>query len=831
MSSATRPAPSVRNRAFRLPRELGLRAPPDWLWKLAAAVLLYAGASLSTYRPIGDGRIHFATIDNFLFLYTLEWERTSLFTEPHRFFEGLGFFGMGDSLFYTHLLLGGLPIYAAIAALFGPTVGLNVLVIVGPVLNATAAAIAAWLWLGRWWPAVVAGFVFGFAPAQQAVAGFLHMQMFWWTPLAAAFWFWSLRRPAWWKISGAWLCVYIQFATGVYLGFIALITLLALMAATLPGRGLRSLDLRLVTTSVVGILVAALPFLPLLVGYVGFWLDNQDVRTLNEAKHLSEGLPGYLASATESQLWYQAVSERFPDFPPPVANLVPTVLSVLGLVVGITCARLRSPVLGLAGAGFLAFVLSLGPELWWNGQLTGHALPFATAHALIPGFASLRIAGLLAVGTLLPIALLAAIAVDRFSRLPWAAGWREHALPAAVLALCAIEFARSPVPVGPPPNDRALHEALEESTGGGVAFVPSGAAFLTPDAHLRRMWWSLNGGRQRAIGGYSGYSPRGTRDLARLIDWTDASNRRAVTEALVAFGVRSIVLDRSYLSEPLTEEWRGVIQQVRASAMVLDTGRFVVFHLGPHSISATSEWTDVEVQPVLRAAPADSAIVVPVTVHNRTDAPWRPPPGRRTRSGEFHWIRGDQSLASQQSFEFHVPPLVPANSSAQALTVIHARTPAVPGHYQLSLIVDGEQLAATDVTVQDQHDASSLHAVDLRVLAAPACVRAGESAFIQAVAENTGTALWDGTFRLGTRWNGLGGEGVPAGPEGRLYMVPWLKVPNGSGVVFEGLVEAPAEPGFYRLTVGMVEESVAWFGEVEMLVQAFGPGEGGTCVA
>ena len=61
-------------------------------------------------------------------------------------------------------------------------------------------------------------------------------------------------------------------------------------------------------------------------------------------------------------------------------------------------------------------------------------------------------------------------------------------------------------------------------------------------------------------------------------------------------------------------------------------------------------------------------------------------------------------------------------------------------------------------------------------------------------------------------------------------MVPWLKVPSGSGVVFEGLVEAPAEPGFYRLTLGMVEESVAWFGEREVLVQVFGPGERGTCL-
>ena len=311
------------------------------------------------------------------------------------------------------------------------------------------------------------------------------------------------------------------------------------------------------------------------------------------------------------------------------------------------------------------FVLSLGPELWWNGQLTGHALPFATAHALIPGFASLRIAGLLAAGTILPIALLAAIAVDRIIRWPVIAGWRAYLVAGAILALFALEFARVPARLGPPPSNPALHAALAESSHGAIAFVPSGAEFLTPDPFMRRMWWSLNGGRQAMIGGYSGYTPRGTTYLARLVDWTDASNRRLATEALVAFGVRSIVLDRDYLAEPQTEEWQAVIQELRPSARVLDTGRFVVVHLGPDGISSAGDWSDVTVQPVLRAALPDAAIVVPITLQNQTDVPWRPPPGRRTRSGEFHWTTVDGSPSSQQSFQFHVPPLIPANSSAQ----------------------------------------------------------------------------------------------------------------------------------------------------------------------
>ena len=336
--------------------------------------------------------------------------------------------------------------------------------------------------------------------------------------------------------------------------------------------------------------------------------------------------------------------------------------------------RIRTDPIVCRWAGGLLFVLSLGPELWWSDRLTGHSLPFATAHALVPGFSSLRIVLLFAAGMILPIALLAAIAVDRLTRSPWMAGWRKHAVAAALLALFALEFAHSPAKLGPTPDDRALQAALAESSDGAVAFVPSGAGFLTPDAFMRRMWWSLNGGRQAVISGYSGYTPRGTTYLARLVDWTDATNRRLVAESLVAFGVRSIVLDRKYLSEARTEDWQAVIQELRPAARVFDTGQFVVNHLGPDGVSSKTAWTDVEIQSVLRAALPDARIVVPVVLRNRAEVPWRPPPGRRTRSGELVWSRGDGTVDSRQSFRLHVPPLVPPNSTAQAMSLVHAQT-------------------------------------------------------------------------------------------------------------------------------------------------------------
>ena len=44
----------------------------------------------------------------------------------------------------------------------------------------------------------------------------------------------------------------------------------------------------------------------------------------------------------------------------------------------------------------------------------------------------------------------------------------------------------------------------------------------------------------------------------------------------------------------------------------------------------------------------------------------------------------------------------------------------------------------------------------------------------------------------------------------------WTSVAPGSGFVFDGVVSAPSAPGLYTLTLGMVEEDVAWFSEIKV---------------
>ena len=801
-----------------------------WCIRLSAAAALFVAAALATLPPIGGDKFHYGHIDNLQVIYLLEWARYALFTEPHRFFEGLMAYGMGDSLFFSHLLLGGLPIYVPVAALFGPGVGLNVLTIASPILNAAAATAAAWILLGRWWPAVVAGFIFAFAPIQQEFFQFHTLFMIWWTPLAMMFWFWFVQRPAWWKVSAAWLCVFIQLATGIYGGFIAFVTLTTLIAAALLSGRLRGLDRQLCLKAAAGTLAAALPFIPLLMGYVGFWLDNQEVRSLNEARLQSAHLPQYLPQVTRSQRWFQAVASNFHGTEPVFPAIGPAVLAALGLIAGIA-RRPRAIAIALGAMGLLMFVLSLGPELWWNHELTGWSLPYAAAHALIPGFAAMRFTALFATGMVLAMAFLAAIAVDRFYCWRRIAGWKAPLTAVVLLGILAVEFARIPVSVVDLPRDQDLEAALAHVPEGPIAFIPvSGDQNVTLDAAVHRTWSTLNGGRQPVLDGTPGFESRGASYLARLVNGATRDTRDEILNALIAFGVRTVVLDRKHLSDDQVAAWQATIRSLQPTAQGHETEQVVVSHLGPDVVASADAWADVAVQPVvLRTSPPESNILVPVTVQNLTDRPWRPPPGRRARAGELVWDPADGSESIRQSITLRVPPIVPAGATAQALEQLATRTPASPGRYRLRLSVEETQLAAVDVEIlaRSAYGPRPLQAADLDVLALPTCIRAGQLAFVQVQALNSGETTWGPTHRLGVRWSLPDDrfivDDLPT-LESRL-LVPhneqkysWPKIETGSGFVFEGTIRVPVSPGPYTLTLGMVEEDVAWFGEIDVPV-------------
>ncbi len=830
MDHVTAPGSQITTRRVLGPSFLADRRT-RWLLQLAGAGALYVAAALATLPPLPGDQFHLGHKDNVLFLYSMEWARVSLLSEPQRFFEGLMYYGMGDSVFFTHLLLGGLPVYVPVATLFGPGAGINVLTIASPVLNAAAAAAAAWVLLGRWAPAVLAGFVFGFAPISQEFSQYHHLLMAWWTPLAIACWFAFLRRPTWWTFSGTWVCVFIQFATGVYLGFIALVTLLVLIGAAVASRRLPAVDRRLAVQAVAGTAVGALPFVPLLVGYLGFWMDNQEVRTIDEARQLSARLPDYLPTAARSHYWFRAVAERVQGFDVSFPALMPAVLACLGLAAGTATRRLRWVTLGLGLSGLLMFVLTLGPELWWSGELTGIGLPSGAAYALIPGFAAMRNPQFLAVGMVLAMALLGAIAFDRLMRWRRPGGLAAGAVGVALFGFLALEFARVPTSGAPIPYDRNLQAALAAATEGPVAFIPIGGERLGLDVerthehqvrNVERALWTLHGGRQPIVDGYSGYEPRGTSQLGRMTYWADDGNRRDVLEALVAFGVRTVVLDRDYLAPERVEAWLATIRTVQPLAAARETEGFVVIDVGPPGTPPNSSLSDVELRLGLASNIAPEATVdLSVTFSNPADRAWVPASRRGIASGSLVWERLGGGEAVRQDVRLRLPPVIAAGAMVPALELIGTQSPSAAGRYRVRLVIDDAPKASVVVEVRtSSEDAIPALAAELRVLKLPTCLFPGTTTLAQVQAVNVGAEAWGQDHLVGFRWSTADDRFILQrleDLEGRLLQVQTYQGPGigtGSGMAFEGGIKAPSGPGAYLLTLGMVEDS--WFGEIKL---------------
>lgn len=104
--------------------------------KKISLVLFFVGLGWYFNRPIQNSTAYaLGDIDQLFLLATLEWQRGSLLHHPHNFFQGLSFYGMGNSLFFSDLLLGTLPAYMILAPFFGPAAGFNLLYAVLPALT------------------------------------------------------------------------------------------------------------------------------------------------------------------------------------------------------------------------------------------------------------------------------------------------------------------------------------------------------------------------------------------------------------------------------------------------------------------------------------------------------------------------------------------------------------------------------------------------------------------------------------------------------------------------------------------------------------------------
>ena len=802
---------------------------------------LVAGSHV-TFTPAGD---------QLWIMGILEWQRHALFEQPDRFFAGHFFFGSGNALFGSDLLLGFLPISGVVAWLTGnPTLAFSVAYIASFFLNALAMYAAAYTILGSRPGALVAGVVYAFAPAQLAYVNHPQFAAAWWVPLAVLFAVRFARHLRWTDAALALLMVWMQFVTCVHLGLHAGLAVAALAGPSaiwhIGTRRDWQLTLRLLALGVAG----AVLFAPIVRGYLDFSEAWRAERDITEVWSGSAQISDYLSPSARLG-WYNALREHFAVVPTGERRIfpgfIPPVLALIGVGLGFSWRgaawwgqrRLLVALLALAAGGVL---LSLGPNWRWDGETTDIELPYRALYDALPPLRAVRVAARFTLLAHTAIALLAAVgvaaALHRLRLRP-----RLALLGSLILAgVVMLEVSPVNLPVYPTPNQPALLEALRRSQDGPVLVLP-----VSRQERVARTWLASLSRSGPLVNGYSGHL------WQQVTYFRDLTEGRSVTEAddiavgLSAAGVRTVIVDKAALGVG-GRMWTAIETGPHAEeAIAVD--HLTLIRLRPPATAPSHDWKDLRADLLVAQILPSAGQSVPLILENTADRPWTPQGDSRIRALELFWIGPDGETVAGSSFDILPPPfLSPGQVQHRRVRIL---TPPASGDYRLRGRVDGVEIFNQAVRVGAvpnapfQADGQGLYA-DL-TLRTPEDfeVPPGDPLPLHVDALNTGVVAWglwrdprvpgaaastgagSDVIRLGWRWFRIDPDGsehhLPE-LEGRI-LPDWRRyvaTPPGIGHTFTGTLPAPTEPGRYVARVSMLAELMAWFDieplEIEVVV-------------
>jgi hypothetical protein len=201
------------------------RASRRSLLALVLSGAIYAGGAVLLTWPLGrhltDHVIAHAgnESDSMFVAWLLAWVFHALTHFPLRLFQANILYPAPDALGFSDRLLGDQLLFAPVYAATGnPVLALNITVLATFVLNGLSAAFLARHITGRMAPALLAGFVYAFAPLRFSRLMHLQLLSTWWAPLAFLALDRWLREPRSSRIVGAVLAAWFQFPSSAYLG-------------------------------------------------------------------------------------------------------------------------------------------------------------------------------------------------------------------------------------------------------------------------------------------------------------------------------------------------------------------------------------------------------------------------------------------------------------------------------------------------------------------------------------------------------------------------------------------------------------------------------------
>ena len=292
-------------------------------------------------------------------------------------------------------------------------------------------------------------------------------------------------------------------------------------------------------------------------------------------------------------------------------------------------------------------------------------------------------------------------------------------------------------------------------------------------------------------------------------------------DALRAYGVRALLIDRSVLSERDEQIWRDLSRSAHVNSTAR-LGRWLLLTLPAGVPDTRREWSDLDIFMPLEAAPTGESIAVPIAFSNPSSIPWIPQADSTVRTLTARWLDLDGKLAFESTTRLLPPPFVAAGDSHDAL--IGLQTPTAEGLYELHLEAPEGRLLQRNVRVGEitagafTGTGEGLHA-RLRLVTRETYDGLPAERFkLLVTALNLGPVTWspDANIRLGWRWFRVQEDGseleVPR-YEGRIVLLSHLVGPvlPGNGYAFQGMLRLPDEPGDYVVRVAPLAELVAWF--------------------
>jgi hypothetical protein len=621
--------------------------------------------------------------DLHLHLWTLAWVARAVVRDPLGVFDANIFHPAPLTLAGSDHLLGTLPIAGPVYWLTGnPVATMNVVVLASFPLAALAAGALVRTLSGSGWAGLLAGFVFAFAPMRMR--SFVPVQTFTvqYLPLALLAFLAYLRRGG-----GRWLGVgmvalLLQLLVAYYVAYAALVAVGVALAVVAVRE--RDIPVRRWTGLAAGLLAvltaAALVSLPYL---------------LRRESGMIRSYGGALGTAALTP-W------MLPGFVRPRAlvylGIVPIGLAAFGVLAALRPNReRRTAVLIFLGIALAGWLLCLGSHAEISGVRV--PLPYAWLAAVIPGFASMRVAlrffvlvafgvgGLAGVGLAVarnllgPVAALGLVVVTVWQYRP----------PDWPLAVAAID-----TPETMPPVYQWLRE---HGDGGALLELPIGAEHTYPALAAESLamyrstchWLPL-------LNGYSAYPPPSHTVLMRVA--RELPDPQSLDTLLGLVDVRWILVHLGALWGPERRAWRAL----PGLEVAAEFGDDVVFHV-VHRPSADHRATLLRPEPGRTVTGVSTAPLGPEARRARLGAVFLPQvlvPGRASgaavrieNTSATAWpglaAEDDGLVVLRAAWDGAVrPPLtirLPRDLGPGEAVTVHFTldVPPVPGDYRLGL--------------------------------------------------------------------------------------------------------------------------------------------------